>query len=771
VATNDRGGLGDAVTLAATVASAAGGTIDPAPKLAERYELLGLLGTGGMGAVYRVRDTELGEVVALKMLHSAVSRDERALERFRSEVRLARRVTHRNVARTFDIGDHRGEKFLTMEWVDGGSLAARIAERGPLVPADIIAIAAEICAGLAAAHRAGVVHRDLKPENVLLASDGRVVVTDFGIAHTGDRSESTIIGTPAYMAPEQLVPGSAIDHSADIYALGAVIFEMLTGDRAWEGDLHAIIEARQRDGTAPDACAARPGVDPQLAAIAARCMAVEPAARFGDANAVARSLAAIEVSTTTATVTPRMPTPSRAGTTIAVLPFAYEGPDADRYLADALSGDLIDTLSMTRGLVVRPRAVVARVDRGTRGFRELGRDLAVDVIVEGTVQRIGDRIRVGVRVIGSDDEFQLFAHRVDTTLDQLLVTLDASAHAIADALATKLPARASAPPTDPAAIELYLRARRGFWHAWSNSAAEAVEQLERALALAPNDPRILSGTAQALTRMLFFGEGDRNAVMARARELTARAVEVAPDVGDGWASLAAYRLNAGDIVGAAQAAQTGLTHAPQSAMLQDYLGRLLAETTPLDEACTRLQIALELDPTLASARVERSRVLALLGRWDEAAREHEATDYGPNAGSAPRAHSARLALWRGVLVRDVSSPPNTYARLYGELDRDTGLTPAQREFLTTRAGGASGRIRVLLLQRNVEIFAFMGDVDDAFAALGDAVDGGLIDHAWMSLCPVLAVVRDDPRFAAPRATVAERADRIRDALRGTRAAQ
>jgi len=168
------GGLFEGATSLAPDGAAA--SFEPPPsRLAGRYELLGLLGTGGMGAVYRVRDVELGEIVALKMLRSDWGRSPEALERFRREVRLARRVTHKNVARTFDIGEHQGERFLTMECVEGGSLAARIAERGALPAREVVAVAGAICAALSAAHHAGVVHRDLKPENVLIARNGRVV--------------------------------------------------------------------------------------------------------------------------------------------------------------------------------------------------------------------------------------------------------------------------------------------------------------------------------------------------------------------------------------------------------------------------------------------------------------------------------------------------------------------------------------------------------------------------------------------------------------------
>jgi len=728
---------------------------EPATRLAGRYELVGLLGAGGMGAVYRARDLQLGDVVALKMLRPDWADDPEALDRFRSEVRLARRVTHKNVARTFDLGGSEGVWFLTMECVDGGSLADRLSVEGPMTIAAIVDVVDAICAGLAAAHQAGVVHRDLKPENVLFARDGRVVVTDFGIAVAKDGRESSIVGTPAYMAPEQFVPGGVVDERADVYALGAVIFEMATGARAWKD-----LAERARDAV-PDVRTARPDAGDAFAAVVARCMARDPARRFASALDVARELRASALPAAKPHPTRAMPNPTRSGKTVAVLPFANGGEESDAYIADGLTDDLIDTLSMTRGLLVRPRSVVARF-RGQRpDATALGSELGVHVVVEGTVRRVATGMRIAVRLVGTDDAFQLWARRFDVPLEDLLVACDDIARAIAAALTTELPALGTT-PADPAAIDLYLRAKQEFLRSWSNGARSAAELFERALEKAPNDARILSAAAQALTRMLFFGEGERGAVVERARVLTDRAVAVAPELGDTWAALASFRVNVGDFVGAARAVRTGLAHAPNSALLQDRAGRLFAEITPLDEAVSRLEIALSLDPTLVSARVELSRVFALRGDWGRSDLVCKEVEPSP----ALDAHRARTALWRGTPMSVHESPPDTYARLYGELDRDKGLTDAQRDFMKRRASAGAGRIVALFFQRNAEIHALMGEVDAGVDAIAGAVGANLVDLAWLDFCPMLAPLRTHPRFEALRGTVEERARVIRSALTG-----
>src|SRR5438067_689882 len=230
---------GDDDTLAGSAPSIPVAGIGETDTVAGRYKIVRWLGGGGMGRVYEARDTELDERVALKVLKAGLSDD--AIERFRREVRLTRRIQHRNVARMFDIGDHGGDKFLTMELIDGDSLKRELGK--PMPWQRLQALAMQICAGLTAAHTAGVIHRDLKPDNVLVErGTDRVAITDFGIARSIDDASVTnvgsVIGTPRYMAPEQLA-GAAVDERTDLFALGVMLFELASGIRPWDGD-HAI---------------------------------------------------------------------------------------------------------------------------------------------------------------------------------------------------------------------------------------------------------------------------------------------------------------------------------------------------------------------------------------------------------------------------------------------------------------------------------------------------------------------------------------------------
>jgi eukaryotic-like serine/threonine-protein kinase len=284
----------------ATIDSLTGNGSTPAPGdvLGTRYEILDIVGEGGMGVVYRVRDRELDEVVALKMLRTDVAFDDtHAVERFKREIVLARRITHRNVVRTYDLGEHRGALFITMEYVEGASLAELIRDRGRL-PLDVtISIGRQLCRAVEIAHEAGVIHRDIKPQNIIVQADGFVKVMDFGIARvTADRPAKTgltqagaMLGTPGYMPPEQLL-GEELDSRADVYAMGAVLFECLTGRPPYEAPNTMALVARVLEGAVPDPRELEPDVPSGIAAAIKRALSKERGDRFATARELRTAL-------------------------------------------------------------------------------------------------------------------------------------------------------------------------------------------------------------------------------------------------------------------------------------------------------------------------------------------------------------------------------------------------------------------------------------------------------------------------------------------------
>jgi len=757
----------------------------PPPKVAGRYVILGLLGRGGMGAVYRALDTELDEVVALKMLRSELGASEVLLERFRREVKLARRVTHPNVARMFDIGEHEGTKFLTMELIDGKTLTELSLAKGRLSLARVLSIAGSVCAGLTAAHEAGVVHRDLKPDNVMVAHDGRVVITDFGIARAPVGSDRAtmggVVGTPAYMAPEQVEARPDIDARADLYAFGVMLFELLTGTLPWVGESPLAIAAARLYKPARDVRELRPDVPPALAEVLARCLARDRDDRPSDAAALATALAQAAPTQTAGSVplpsaapVARPSTPPESGLTpvaqpktVAVLPFRNQGPPEDEFVAEGLTDDLIDALSMTAGLRVRPRGTVERFRGLAVDPRDIGRELGVEVVVEGSVRRAGARVRLTARLTSVDDGFQLWAQRFERPANDLLVVSDETAHAIAEALTVHAAKGRHVAPSDAEAVELYLRARAEASSMTATAVLRGVELLRQAHERAPSDIAILSAYARASARAWFFQGSAPPDTAARARMLAERAARAAPKAPEALLALAMVQLMDQDLPGCAEHCRRALQRAPDHAEALELAGRLLLEAGRPELALERLQRALALDPSLRSAWLESLHAHALLGDFDRVF-EMLARDSQYSTAEGDAVVRARMALWSPRVLetlKDVDIPddalemsPWSLVRLARDVANGLPVDQALGFMATVpeRTKGAS-RFRTLLCQLLVEFNAYLGRNDDALHWLEESVATGLADLSWLDRSPPLAPLRGMPRFLESRRTVEERA--------------
>src|SRR5580704_9756518 len=284
-----------AVTPRPSSEAAAKGQLEPGTLLAERFEILQLLGQGGMGAVYKARDTELERLVALKLIRPELASHPEILRRFKQELILAREVTHRNVIRIFDLGQAQGIKFITMEYVEGRDLKSLIHEKGKLTADEAVPIALQIAAALEAAHTAGVVHRDLKPQNVMSDKDGRVYVMDFGIArsleHQGMTQTGALMGTPEYMSPEQ-AKGEKVDARSDLFALGIIFYEMLTGNSPFKAETAMAMMFKRTQERATPLSQLNIGVPPVISDIVSKCLEIRTDQRYQSAREVIQDLEA-----------------------------------------------------------------------------------------------------------------------------------------------------------------------------------------------------------------------------------------------------------------------------------------------------------------------------------------------------------------------------------------------------------------------------------------------------------------------------------------------
>jgi eukaryotic-like serine/threonine-protein kinase len=772
-------------TVASSLPTLSGAQTEIAEVIANRYQILRWLGGGGMGRVYEVQDTELGERVALKVLRAGLS--EEAIERFRREVRLTRRIQHRNVARMFDIGEHKGDKFLTMELVDGPPLTRELG--GPLPWARIQAFATQICAGLAAAHRAGVIHRDLKPDNVLIErTTDRAVITDFGIARSGDDPSVTqvgvVIGTPRYMAPEQLA-GSEVDARADLFSLGVILYELASGRRPWPGDNAISIAVAQV--TQPMRELEALHVPQQFVDVVVRCLALEPAQRPANAEEVGNAIAACVYTPTASRNTPRHPLPTvRTPTTgstiqttisediaIAVLPFT--SAPADDYLADGLTEDLIDTLSTTPSLKVRP-AGVAR-SRGDQDSRTLGMQLEVDHVVSGSVRRTATGLRISARLIGVADGFQIWAQRVDCADAEILSVSEQLCQGIAQALSTRAGAPTSA--IDPEAVDYYLRARGELRRFWGVHAAKATELLEKAALIAPTSGPILS--ALAFASVLRWSRNGNHEDRARAAMATQRAM--ATGYGEAYLASSNLKFNFGDLIGGGTDLGIALARAPMSAHTHETVARILVEVDAVGEALRHFDMAVGLDAGRAQMmQPDLARVDALRGDWEMAERRYMAlvNDPDPPIMQFGSVIEARLSLWRGDMARVAAAVSRLSPRFRGE---GFDLLGIYQKWATTgvfdnaawmayvhslEQPEAPHRTQLATFQRLIEACAMMKQEEATERTLRAASAYGLIDVLWIEACPVFAPFKQAAWYADLVREIRVRAASVLAAFRAAR---
>jgi serine/threonine protein kinase len=451
-------------------------TVQIAPARIGHYAITHKLGEGGMGIVYAARDERLERTVALKTM-SAVGRDESARKRFWREARAAASVNHPNICQIYEIGEDGGELFIAMELLEGEVLADRL-RRGPMGPPDAVPIALGILAALSVLHARSIVHRDLKPSNVFLTTHG-VKLLDFGLArpeidgsYTGGSDvthSGAVMGTPRYMAPEQAA-GEQVDPRSDLFAAGAIVFEMLAGRPAFAGrTLAEIVHATRYEQ--PPALTGSPAVA-AIDRVIRRAMAKRPEDRPASADEMADELRPIRGLSAS-----DRPALAQALTRLVVLPFRVLRPDPEiDFLAFSLADAIANSLSSIGSVVVRSSAVAARFAKEVPDLKALASDADVDRVVIGALLRGGDRLRASVQLVQAPDGTLLASHTVESSMGDLFGLQDDIAGRVASALAMPLGSSPTTPvphdvPRNPRAYELYLRA---------NELARTYEGLARA---------------------------------------------------------------------------------------------------------------------------------------------------------------------------------------------------------------------------------------------------------------------------------------------------
>jgi tetratricopeptide (TPR) repeat protein len=703
-----------------------------------RYRPVALLGTGGMGSVYLTRDVELDELVAAKVLKPELLSDPSMLERFRDEVRLARRVSSPFVARTHDLAEHEGRWFVTMQYVEGETLSTKLRREGRLALGDIVPIARDLCAGLTAVHTANIVHRDLKPANVLIKAGGGAVITDFGIAL---RAESALtmtdgFGTPTYTAPEQLAGGS-VDARADIYALGAILYVMSTGQKPFPG-------VRTGLETPPNPSRVAADVPEAFAAIVMRAMALDPRQRYPSSDALRAAIDALRPAASTGPVTRPSLLPS---------------------FVRSLGAGVARRLSVSMALegIAPPLGNAVRVDLvsrlNARGQLRVVRDAAdAEAALDARVVAQGDNYRLDLALRSKGDGYEFWTETLQGPLSALPQLIERAAHAIECAFSpTSTPMRetGSFPSADVA--RYFLEGRAEYRAFWGDHMKRSVELFEAARALAPDHPLVLAWCAAAHSRQRFFGATPEHDA---GHEFALRAVELAPDIPDAHIALAASHTLEMRMVEAMPHFVEALRIAPGLMEHRANFARVLSECGAVEPARALASSTFEADPTFGEPLEVIMRLEALHGRMDRAAAE--LTRAPLERDSFVRVAFLRFCFW----ARDRELFETQRARL--DAARIDPLPRAIMEMYRTLLSGerpplehlaiAGGpRRRSLYHQMRAEMFAFMGDEALALDELERSLDAGLFDVQWLDLCALFDPLRGTIRFETVRHTAHQRA--------------
>jgi TolB-like protein len=720
------------------------------------YDVRSLLGSGGMGEVYRAHDSRLKRDVALKVLQLD---NPDARLRFEREALAIAALNHPNIVTIHSVEEVDGIPFLTMELVDGEPLTAHIPPGGiPL--RRVLDLAIPIAGALVAAHRKGIIHRDLKPGNIMTTAEGTVKILDFGLAKALSASPSDMmtatqtqagitLGTIAYMSPEQ-ARGDVLDERSDIFSFGVVLFEMASGRRPFAGETDLAILAAILDRPAPAIGGAYADLDP----IIARALAKKPAARYQRAEHLLADLRALASGSRLSAATLRPSGPS-----IAVLPFANMSADPDQeYFCDGMAEELISTLARIKGLSVAARTSAFLFKGQAVDVRQIGERLMVETVLEGSVRKSGNRLRIAAQLINVHDGYQIWAGRYDRNIDDVFAIQDEITHAITESLKIALARSSDGPIVKKAtanleAYHLYLRGRF-----LVNRLAGQVEALfgakdafQQAIALDPEYAPAYAGLSETYSSLAYLTLMPTMEASEAAMTAARRAVELDPELPEahtavGWTKT----LFAIDLATAEQDFTRAIELGPSFAPAHGYYVLLLASLGRFDEALARAERTRQLDPVWLRGPFNICVTLLCARRFDQAERQVreimvldanlEGTYWFLSSALAGqgRLDEAIAAMEAGVPL--VHRAPLFVALLglwYARAGRRADAEAVLDEMLT---GGRCPPVWLAIL------YAGLGDLDRAFAYLERAIDQHNDQVCFMGVDHRFDELRGDPRF-------------------------
>ena len=754
--------------------------------LADRYAIERELGSGGMATVYLARDLKHRRFVALKVLSPALAASLGA-DRFLREIELAARLQHPHIVTVFDSGDAGGILWYTMPYVEGETLRARL-ERERQLPLDVaLRIAVEAARALEFAHQHGVLHRDVKPENLLLTTDGSTMVADFGIARpwaeTGGLTQSgMVVGTPAYMSPEQAAGERALDARTDVYALGCVLYEMLAGEMPYSGPNAQALLAKRLSEPAPSLRTTR-DLPVGIERTVARALARTPADRYATVAEFARALQSVDAPTrpimgrrwlaaavvlllvvgVAAAIRFRAGAKGTAApASAAVLPFADLSPNRDQeYFSDGLTDELITALSRVEGISVAARTSSFQFKGRQIDVNEIGRKLHVGAILEGSVRRSGNRVRITAQLVSTRDGYQLWSDAYDRELKDVFGVQEDIARSIISALQVKLGARGSRalrarPTADIEAYDLYLKGRFAWNQRTRIGMQLAVRYLEQAVARDSGFALAWAALADAYLLVIPYAGTSKEMDWPKAKATAAQALAIDSTMGEAYTALAYGTMIYDWNWSAAEANfHRAIAVDPAYPTGHQWYGDFLWSQGRFREAMDQMREALRLDPLSLIIGAEVAQTYYLQRQYDSAEAQLRATlQLDPNY-----AHSL-------YVIGMVYMQQHRYREARDVMQRAEQLGGFQEDLAGAlaaayaKAGDRAAATRYIAeLERRVAVghvgpfalalaYTGQGDLTRAFAYLDRAIT---IRDPFLPedfLDPQLDRLRADPRFAA-----------------------
>src|SRR5829696_271620 len=601
-----------------------------------RYAIQREIGHGGMAVVYLARDLKHDRDVALKVLNPNLA-EVLGRERFLLEIRLAAQLHHPHLLPLYDSGETEGSLYYVVPYVEGGSLRDRLTRDSRLPIQTALQLTREAAEALDYAHRHNVVHRDIKPENILL-DEGHAVVADFGVARAISQAVDTqltqtglLLGTPAYMSPEQVL-GDPVDGRTDIYSLGCVLFELLTGTPPFRGLAPLAIMAQRLTGSAPPLSDFGMPSTTRLDDTLARALASARDDRFATAGELAAQLAAIASEITQPSSTSSL-RPRAQAVSLAVLPFVNLGPDPEsEYFSDGMTEELISALAKVKGLRVTARTSAFAFKGKEVDVREIGRRLNVGAVLEGSVRRAGDRLRITAQLINSADGCYVWSETFDRGLADVFAVQDELARSITATLKVQLTCdfgSARAAPTENLdAYTLYLKGLHQLNRRTIEGYRKAIQFFQAAVAKDPVYALPHAGIAHSYAMLGFdwYGGMPAQQAMPRAKASALRALELDEGLAEAHTALGIIRmLFDWDWEGAEESLNRSIRLNPGQAYGHHWLGLLLSTRNRHHESIQAIHRARERDPLSVIINQNTGRIYQIAGHYDEAIEHYRRT--------------------------------------------------------------------------------------------------------------------------------------------------